>query len=100
MHREPYIHNVPMALDLETLRTQGLEPSLAMARNRAYMEDARQCTLGPMPVDTFIDTFLKESSADRSDFLSPKKAFNAVPQRADSAAEIYDPLVSTYICHG
>ncbi|KAI0326085.1 hypothetical protein GY45DRAFT_1259707 [Cubamyces sp. BRFM 1775] len=46
-----------------------------------------------MPVDTFIDTFLKESSADRSDFLSPKKAFNAVPQRADSAAEIYDPLV-------
>ncbi|KAJ8457588.1 hypothetical protein ONZ51_g11440 [Trametes cubensis] len=45
-----------------------------------------------MPVATFMDTFLKSTSADRDDLLSFENAFNTVPERADSAAEICEPL--------
>ncbi|KAJ8468976.1 hypothetical protein ONZ51_g9289 [Trametes cubensis] len=45
-----------------------------------------------MPVAAFMDTFLRTTSTERSDLLSPRNAFNAVPERADSAAEVYEPL--------
>ena len=82
-----------MALDPQTSRTHGLEPVLALARCRAHIQDAQRYTLGPMPVAAFMDTFLRTTSTERSDLLSPRNAFNAVPERADSAAEVYEPLV-------
>ena len=93
MPLEACVYNVPMALDSQTSRTHGLEPALAMARGRAHIQDAQRYTLGPMPVAAFMDTFLNSGSTDRGDLLSFKNAFNAVPERADSAAEIYEPLV-------
>ena len=93
MPLEACVYNVPMALDSQTSRTHGLEPALAMARGRAHIQDAQRYTLGPMPAATFMDTFLKSTSTDRDDLLSFENAFNTVPERADSAAEIYEPLV-------
>ncbi|KAI0324173.1 hypothetical protein GY45DRAFT_450849 [Cubamyces sp. BRFM 1775] len=92
MPLEPCVYNVPMALDPQTSRTHGLEPLLAMARCNALIQDARRYTLGPMPVATFLDTFMSTSSMDRSHFLSPQNAFRAVPERASSAAEVCEPL--------
>ena len=82
-----------MALDPQTSRTHGLEPVLALARCRAHIQDAQRYTLGPMPVAAFMETFLRTTSTERSDLLSPRNAFNAVPEHADSAAEVYEPLV-------
>ncbi|KAI8978318.1 hypothetical protein BD414DRAFT_445578, partial [Trametes punicea] len=88
------VYNVPMALDLDLTRTAGLEPLLAMARNKEHIQEARQFTLGPMPVSTFIDSFLPTPSDKRVDQLSPKDAFHAVPERAEDVARIFEPLAS------
>ena len=82
-----------MALEPRTLQTAGLEPELAMARCKAHIRDARQYTLGPMPVMAFLNTFMQTASLDRKDMLSSKGAFNAVPKHADNTADIYEPLV-------
>ncbi|KAI0326081.1 hypothetical protein GY45DRAFT_1374254 [Cubamyces sp. BRFM 1775] len=99
MPSEQCAYNVPMALDPQTSRTQGLQPSLALARCKSHMQDARRFTLGPMPVEAFMDTFLQVACTDRDDFLSPRNAFNAVPERADSDAGIYEPLFLA-LCKG
>ncbi|OSC97321.1 hypothetical protein PYCCODRAFT_1440300 [Trametes coccinea BRFM310] len=83
-----------MALDPDTSRTAGLEPLLALARNRGHMHDIWRCTLGPMPVPEFLERFLPEFAADRSALLSSRSAFVGVPSRADSIVEIYEPLTS------
>ncbi|KAI0324169.1 hypothetical protein GY45DRAFT_1263369 [Cubamyces sp. BRFM 1775] len=45
-----------------------------------------------MPAATFLSTFMQTASSDRTGMLSSKGAFNAVPRRADNAADIHEPL--------
>ncbi|OSC97322.1 hypothetical protein PYCCODRAFT_1428549 [Trametes coccinea BRFM310] len=94
MSQQPCIYNVPMALDLDLSRTAGLEPLLAMARNRGHMHDIQRCTLGPVPVLEFLELFLPQFTEDRSALLSSRNAFNSVPSHAAGVAEIYKPLTS------
>ncbi|KAL7281487.1 hypothetical protein ACG7TL_004802 [Trametes sanguinea] len=83
-----------MALDLDLTQTSGLEPLLALARNNAYIQDARRFTIGPMSVAPFMETFLPLASDDTGGFLSAERDFDDIPVRADNAAEISEPLVS------
>ncbi|KAH9889374.1 hypothetical protein C8Q73DRAFT_793575 [Cubamyces lactineus] len=77
-----------MALDPKTSRTEGLEPVLAMARNRTHIKEAQKYTIGPMPVATFMETFLSITSGDGRDMLSSRNAFSAVPKFAKKPAEV------------
>ncbi|KAH9889370.1 hypothetical protein C8Q73DRAFT_654273 [Cubamyces lactineus] len=92
MSRSSCVYNVPMALDPKTSRTEGLEPVLAMARNRTHIKEAQKYTIGPMPVATFMETFLSITSGDGRDMLSSRNAFSAVPKHAKKPAEVYEPL--------
>lgn len=82
-----------MAIHPEALRTDGLEPRLAYARNKRHIQETQKVTLGPMPVTSFMERFLPAVTADRHDRLSSTNAFKHVPMRADNAARIYEPLV-------
>ena len=93
------VYNVPMALDPKTSRTEGLEPVLAMARNNTHIKEAQKTTIGPMPVATFMETFLSTTSEDRRDILSSRNAFSAVPKYAKRPAEVYEPLVCHFPFH-
>ncbi|KAH9849497.1 hypothetical protein C2E23DRAFT_737101 [Lenzites betulinus] len=88
------VYNVPMALDLTLGHTDGLLPSLAMARNRKHVHNARHHTFGPMPTATFIDTFFSLKDDKRGGLMTIKDAFNAVPRTADTPAAIYKPLAA------
>ncbi|KAI0671012.1 hypothetical protein C8Q78DRAFT_1078957 [Trametes maxima] len=92
------VYNAPMALDFSLSRTCGLDPHLALARNRDYIHDAKEYTLGPMPPASFIDTFLPATSTNRKSMLSSKNAFQSIPQRADETVQIYEPLVCRTAC--
>ncbi|KAJ3013511.1 hypothetical protein NUW54_g1574 [Trametes sanguinea] len=83
-----------MALDLDSNRTAGLDPLLAMLRGRQHVEAAMDSTVGPMPVKLFFDKFLPAGVKARNTQLSPKDAFKRVPQRANSVAQICNPLAS------
>ncbi|KAI0655470.1 hypothetical protein C8Q70DRAFT_1020230 [Cubamyces menziesii] len=85
-------YDVPMALDDTLFRTDGLEPRLAMSRLRRHVSLAKTHTLGPMPVDQFLEEFLPPSSEDPEDRLPSVNAFKDVPQSADSPVRIYKPL--------
>ncbi|OSC97325.1 hypothetical protein PYCCODRAFT_1481381 [Trametes coccinea BRFM310] len=91
MSQQP-VYNAPMALDPDLPCTAGTEPLLALARIQGHMRGIRKCTLGPVPVPEFLETFVPQFTADRSALLSSRNAFNHMPSRADSVAEIYKPL--------
>ncbi|RPD54657.1 hypothetical protein L226DRAFT_90085 [Lentinus tigrinus ALCF2SS1-7] len=88
------VYNVPMALSGSSHRTLGLEPDRAMARNLQHLSATRQCILGPMPVQLFLDSFLHvPSTADRSG--PPQSgAFTSLPYHAGNAAGIIKPLLA------
>ncbi|OSC97320.1 hypothetical protein PYCCODRAFT_1419696 [Trametes coccinea BRFM310] len=88
------VYNVPMAFDLDLTRTAGLEPLLSFARNRNHVYEAQKYTVGPMPAGFFIDNFLPRTIPDKRALLSPRNAFIGVPSRAESFAQIYEPLTS------
>ncbi|KAI9067444.1 hypothetical protein FKP32DRAFT_1673002 [Trametes sanguinea] len=90
------VYNVPMALDKDLLRTAGLKPFLAENQSETHLRNTRECTVGPMPADMFLDEFLplNPGSQDRSDQLSSAKAFDAIPSHADEPAGVYTPLVA------
>ncbi len=81
-----------------SLVTLGLDPNQAVARNLQHLAESRHFTLRHMPVQSFIDTFIPEQGLcdDRTRRLSSVNAFKAVPVAAESAEQIYHPLVSRY----
>ncbi|KAI0712056.1 hypothetical protein C8Q76DRAFT_733247 [Earliella scabrosa] len=90
------VYNVPMALSQSMTHTRGLEPERGRSRNRRAVEDAKAYTVGPMPVQEFIDTFLPSppSSSNATTYRrSSRRAFRPVPQRAATSAEINGPLL-------
>lgn len=90
------VYNVPMAHDLSS-HTIGLEPYDAKARNVQHLVQFRESTVGPMPVDLFLDTFLPHSSTERKRMLSTKNAFKSVPPQSKDVTDISAPLVSAVL---
>ena len=95
-HGSKCVYNVPMASDMSPV-TLGLDPDFALARNRQHLAGFRRHTVGPMPMQEFTDTFLPDSSPDRTGCLSGENAFNLVPSEADWTADITNPLVSAVV---
>ncbi|KAI0712053.1 hypothetical protein C8Q76DRAFT_476440 [Earliella scabrosa] len=88
------VYDVPMALDRLLTHTRGLEPECAKANNIRVVREARNYTLGPMPVRDFINNFLDPpSSGSTKNMRSSRHAFHSVPSCAATSAEIYGPLV-------
>lgn len=93
------VYNIPMALDPTLSHTAGLEPLLATSRNMKRVQQAREYTLGPIPATTFLNSFFPlAKDHDRSGLMTFKHAFRAIPQVAESAAQIYEPLVRSVRC--
>lgn len=91
------VYNAPMALDETRLHTRGLDPSEGYSRNRRYIQDARDCTVGPMPVQAFIDAFLPPIPAGREkEVLSSTGAFKRVPPSGAKPADFFTPLVREF----
>ncbi|KAI9059515.1 hypothetical protein FKP32DRAFT_1634329 [Trametes sanguinea] len=90
MSKQQCVYNVPMALDLDSSHTAGLDPLLALARNQGHIYDIQRCTVGPMPLSDFVETFLPQTTHGRSACLSARNAFSEVPSRADSVAQTID----------
>ena len=91
-------YNVPMALDQSLIHTRGLEPERAKLRNTKMIEEAKNCTLGPIPVRHFVEEFLYAPSHDRKGMSSPRNAFRSVPSRAINEKDICEPLVRFRLC--
>ncbi|OJT06873.1 hypothetical protein TRAPUB_2279 [Trametes pubescens] len=83
-----------MALDKTRSHTRGLDPAEGYSRNRRYVQDARDCTVGPMPVQTFLNAFLPSVPVDKEkEVLSSKGAFKEVPSSGSKPSDIYEPLL-------
>ncbi|KAI0366935.1 hypothetical protein BV20DRAFT_1025472 [Pilatotrama ljubarskyi] len=87
------VYNVPMALNEDLTRTDGLEPKLARARNAQHVLNSREFTYGPMPIIGFLNVFLPYPPDDAKGRLSSTRAFSAVLQSARTTAEISEPLL-------
>ena len=88
------IYDVPMALDHTLVNITDLNPKGADARNNRIVGDSRNWTVGPMPVHEFMKYFVgSHRPISTEGMLSHTDAFKSVPQRAVTAAEIYQPLV-------
>lgn len=88
------VYNTPMALDKTRSHTRGLDPAEGYSRNRRYVQDTRDCTVGPMPVQTFLNAFLPSVPVDKEkEVLSSKGAFKEVPSSGSKPSDIYEPLV-------
>ena len=91
------VYNVPTALSGSSHRTLGLEPEWAMARNLQHLAATRHCTLGPMPINFFLESFLPISaSQDCSGLSQSDGVFASVPFHAKRSSGITKPLVSTH----
>ncbi|KAI0694171.1 hypothetical protein C8T65DRAFT_57867 [Cerioporus squamosus] len=87
------VYNAPMPQDMLG-NTIGLDTNGALARNLKHLAESRLFTLGPMPVQDFLDEFLpRRSDEGRGSMLSSEDAFSTVPTRGDSSADIYRPLI-------
>lgn len=87
------VYNVPMASNMSSV-TLGLDPEFALARNLQHLASFKHYSVGPMPVQQFMDTFLPDTSTDRTGYLHHGDAFTSVPAVAEWSANIYNPLVS------
>ena len=92
------VHQIPLAIELDTSRADDLNPRFATARCLQNFEACRKHILGPVPPNEFIDTFLQAlPEADITCRLSSKDAFRAVPSSADHVSDIWRPLVRHWL---
>ena len=86
-----------MALDETLSHTRGMKPEAAKVRNRRRIQELMQTTVGPIPVQTFLDGFFPPSeSLDQGRALSfGKHAFKLVPSHAATEEALCGPLVSS-----
>ncbi|KAJ8462803.1 hypothetical protein ONZ51_g10665 [Trametes cubensis] len=88
------VYHVPMPIDDDHACTRDMNPSSGDARMRRHLRDSRSFTVGPMPVEQFIDCFLPQVPSEReNEILSSRKAFRNVSYGALTPAEIYKPLL-------
>ena len=96
--QSPCVYNVPMALNDSLEHTRGLEPHHAKSRNLHYVDSSKSFILGPMPTGLFLKKFLPlDGAMNTKPLATVEKAFDAVPQRAATVAEILEPLVRLII---
>ncbi|KAI0762609.1 hypothetical protein C8Q74DRAFT_164993 [Fomes fomentarius] len=68
-----------------------------MARNLQHIAVTKEWTIGPMLVQSFLDTFLPASTATGKTWLSDIEDLESLASRAKSPAEIYERLVSANV---
>ncbi|RPD54650.1 hypothetical protein L226DRAFT_509635 [Lentinus tigrinus ALCF2SS1-7] len=96
----PFSYDVPVELDCSLSPTNCLDPSSVRSRNLNNAASLRSRTVGPMPVQDFIDFFLPQRyTGDLSRFLSSRHAFNSVPSHADSVPTACRALVAALNRH-
>ncbi|KAH9849521.1 hypothetical protein C2E23DRAFT_905795 [Lenzites betulinus] len=89
------VYNAPMALDHDLERTKGLEPWDAQCRHQSLLAEFRKYVVGPIPVDAFIQNAVGKVywGTDERMRMSATNAFRSVPHSADTADQIYEPLL-------
>ncbi len=90
-----FSYDVPVALDSPPSTTDRLDPSSLRFRNLNNAASLKTRTLGPMPLQEFMDYYLpKRYTGDLSQLLSSRHAFKSVPTRAESVPTTCGALVS------
>ncbi|KAH9849515.1 hypothetical protein C2E23DRAFT_362963 [Lenzites betulinus] len=89
------VYNAPTALDHDLERTKGLEPWDAQCRHQSLLAEFRKYVVGPIPVDAFIQNAVGKVywGTDERMRMSATNAFRSVPHSADTADQIYEPLL-------
>ncbi|KAI0330526.1 hypothetical protein GY45DRAFT_1302931 [Cubamyces sp. BRFM 1775] len=88
------VYHVPMPIDDGHACTRGLNPSSGDARMKQHLRDSRSYTVGPMPVEQFIEEFLPPVPPEhRNEILSSRRAFSTIPHGALTPREIFEPLL-------
>ncbi|KAL7279685.1 hypothetical protein ACG7TL_006092 [Trametes sanguinea] len=86
-------YNVPLALNPELSRTDGLHPDFAHIRLERHLVEYKRYTLGPMPVNSFLEELLPLPHHHTRGRMSSRSAFSGVPPDADCPVEVYVPLL-------
>ena len=83
-----------MALDVLLTHTRDLESLYSRSSTTRVAKEVRNYTLGPMPVQDFINNFLNAPDPPSyKNMRSIRRAFQSVPAHAMSSAEIVEPMV-------
>lgn len=89
------IFNTQIARTENSFQHHGFEAREAEERYIRLAEEASKVTLGPMPVDAFMNAFLPRADDIGPELkLSSKDAFKDVPKNAAHEKKIYEPLVN------
>ncbi len=75
-------------------QTYGFDHKTAEDHYRRLGRESLKSFLGPMPVEDFLDTFLRRGSIDCSQRPPTARAFEEVPKKGSTEKRIYKPLVS------
>ncbi|KAI0712050.1 hypothetical protein C8Q76DRAFT_796938 [Earliella scabrosa] len=87
-------YHMPIAVDRDSGTIKGVDPKGALFRNPRNVQDSRQWTVGPMPVQDFLDNFLPfHDDESVKGMLSSRNAFKSVLPRGSTAADICEPLI-------
>ena len=88
------VYHMPIAVDRDSGTIKGVDPKGALFRNPRNVQDSRQWTVGPMPVQDFLDNFLPlHDDESVKGMLSSRNAFKSVPPLGSTPADICEPLV-------
>ncbi|KAI0819185.1 hypothetical protein BC628DRAFT_1283133, partial [Trametes gibbosa] len=89
------VYDAPIATNPDLSCSDGLDPALARARHRRLLYEFRTCLVGPLPVNVFMENVVGTpySGIDRRTRLTATNAFRSVPPTADTAEQIYEPLL-------
>ena len=93
----PGMLNAPIALTENSSQVYGHAPKDADSRYYRFADEAVRFTLGPMPVQDFLDTFLDCPGLSMDEMPSTLDAFKDVPMMGNTESDIYMPFVSCLI---
>ncbi|GBE84586.1 hypothetical protein BKA93DRAFT_428387 [Sparassis latifolia] len=88
--RNVVVAATPTTRDETGAQQWGFESKLANDRYERYSQEAEEFTVGPMPIEDFLN-FLPEAPTKRP---SARNAFSDVPECADKEKDIYTPLIA------
>ncbi|KAI0712055.1 hypothetical protein C8Q76DRAFT_597981, partial [Earliella scabrosa] len=89
------VYDVPMALDVLLIHTRDLESLYSRSSTIRVAKEVRNYTLGPMPVQDFINNFLDAPDPTSYNMMrSIRQAFQSVPAHTMSSAEIVEPMIA------
>ncbi|KAI0366917.1 hypothetical protein BV20DRAFT_1055249 [Pilatotrama ljubarskyi] len=93
------VYNVPLACNKRFMFTGtpggGFEPHDVTENRKRDIRSSRDYTVGPVPVEEFLDAFLPAMPLERKqEVLSSRGAFKAVPSSGATPPDIYEPLIA------